>query len=66
MMLPGNRPPTPPMPVIAPMPLPITVAPTAIADSSSTHADYNLHPLAVRSLDHYLEHDVEDERFHVS
>ena len=65
MMLPGNRPPTPTTP-IAPMLLPITVAPTTPADSSSAHADYNLHPLAVRSLDHYLEHEVEDERFHVS
>jgi hypothetical protein len=29
------------------------------------HADYNLRPLAVDSLDHYVIRLDEDERFHV-
>ena len=64
MMLPGNHPSMPATPVITPAPLLSTPASTAADDSSPAHADYNLLPLQVRGLDHYVEHD-DDERFHV-
>jgi hypothetical protein len=43
---------------------PITAALTAAGEDSPSHADYDLHPLVVRSLEHYVEHD-DNERFHV-
>jgi hypothetical protein len=55
----------PPTPLITPIPLSSAPASTAAGDSSPTHADYNLLPLQVRGLDHYVEHDDDDERFHV-
>ncbi len=39
---------------------------TAIVDAEYQHVDYDLHPLAVPSLDHYIENLVGDELFHIS
>ena len=64
MMLPGNRPYLPPTPVITPAPLSSAPASTAADDNNPVHADYNLLPLEVNGLDHYVERD-DDERFHV-
>jgi hypothetical protein len=30
-----------------------------------SHTDYDLHPLTVRNLEHYIERDHAGERFHV-
>jgi hypothetical protein len=64
MMLPGNRPYMPPTPVITPAPLSSALASTTAGDNNPAHADYNLLPLEVSGLDHYVERD-DDERFHV-
>ena len=64
MTLPGNRPPRPSTPVIVSTPLSSTSEPVTVDDNSASHADYDLRPLGVRSLDHYVEYD-DDERFHV-
>lgn len=61
MMLPSNHP-SPPENVLVPPPLIIASATPDGPDP--LHADYNLHPLLVSSLDHYVEHD-DDERFHI-
>jgi hypothetical protein len=42
----------------------IAAAPRDI-DQDFSHTDYDLHPLTVRNLEHYIEHDHADERFHV-
>ena len=42
----------------------IAAAPPDI-DQDFSHTDYDLHPLTVRNLEHYIEHDHADERFHV-
>lgn len=34
--------------------------------AEAPHLDYNLHPLKVKSLDHYTEQPNGDERFHIS
>ncbi|KAA0070077.1 hypothetical protein [Rhodanobacter sp. T12-5] len=42
------------------------VAESAVVDEDGlTHSDYNLLPLAVRSLDHYVAREDEGERFHI-
>jgi hypothetical protein len=64
MMLPSNRPPMPPMPHITSAPLSSAPASTTACDNNPAHADYNLLPLEVSGLDHYVERD-DDERFHV-
>jgi hypothetical protein len=52
-------------PATVPTPLPVAaVAPVAV-DPGPSHTDYDLHPLTVRNLDHYIEHDHAGERFHV-
>ncbi|WP_430390821.1 hypothetical protein [Dyella sp. 20L07] len=38
----------------------------AIVDAENQHVDYNLHPLKVQGLDHYIENSATDERFHIS
>lgn len=45
-----------------------TAAPDAAAllGADTAHLDYNLHPLKVKSLDHYTEQPTGDERFHIS
>lgn len=64
MMLPTNRPIAPPMPTTV-FTLPADDTPIAIQDPMAPHADYNLRPLAVDSLDHYVIRLDEDERFRV-
>ncbi|MBB6189201.1 hypothetical protein [Rhodanobacter sp. MP7CTX1] len=43
----------------------VAAAAPATVDPCPSHTDYDLHPLTVRHLDHYIEHDLADERFHV-
>ncbi|HEY8329426.1 MAG TPA: hypothetical protein VIO59_13410 [Rhodanobacter sp.] len=64
MMLPTNRPIAPPMSTAAFMP-PAVDAYDAVDDTVTPHADYNLRPLVVDSLDHYVIRLDEYERFHV-
>jgi hypothetical protein len=51
------------------MPLPALAEPTArgVDENLPPHADYNLQPLKVDSLGHYLpsSEEQEEERFHV-
>lgn len=63
MMLPNSPSTTPPMP--ASMPTAIPDASVDADNNHSSHADYNLQPLAVPSLGHYVILVVEEERFHV-
>jgi hypothetical protein len=39
---------------------------TAIVDAEYQHVDYDLHPLTVHGLDHYIENPVGEELFHIS
>jgi hypothetical protein len=39
---------------------------TAIVDAEYQHVDYDLHPLTVLALDHYIENPAGDEIFHIS
>lgn len=39
---------------------------TAIVDAEYQHVDYDLHPLTVPSLDHYIDNPTGDEIFHIS
>jgi hypothetical protein len=39
---------------------------TAIVDAEYQHVDYDLHPLTVPGLDHYIENRGGDEIFHIS
>jgi hypothetical protein len=48
-----------------PTPSPVAAAAPAAVDPCPSHTDYDLHPLTVRNLDHYIEHDLADERFHI-
>ena len=65
MMFPANRPIAPPMSTTAFMP-PADDACDAVNDTvTPPHADYNLRPLVVDSLDHYIIHLDEFERFRV-
>jgi hypothetical protein len=65
MMFPANRPIAPPMSTTAFMP-PADDACDAANDAvTPPHADYNLRPLVVDSLDHYVIRLDEYERFHV-
>ncbi|HWX67355.1 MAG TPA: hypothetical protein VNZ27_13115 [Rhodanobacter sp.] len=65
MMLPNNPSSSPPKPATIPVPAPVVAMPVEVDVPSPMHADYNLHPLAVQSLDHYVIHIEDDERFHV-
>ncbi|OOG60037.1 hypothetical protein [Rhodanobacter sp. C03] len=65
MMLPDNRSPTPSTPTTVPTPQPVATAPSVVDEDNPSHADYNLHRLEVRSFDHYVEHEGDDELFHV-
>lgn len=56
MTHPDNRPPTPSAPAI-----PVVAA---TPDDNPPHADYNLNPLEVHGLGHYVKYE-DDERFHV-
>ena len=48
-----------------PTPSPVAAVATDAVDNNIQHTDYDLHPLTVRHLDHYIEPDHTDERFHV-
>jgi hypothetical protein len=37
----------------------------AITDAENRHVDYDLHPLRVQGLDHYIDHPPISERFHI-
>lgn len=64
MMLPFRRRPTPKT-LTEPHP-PTTAEPSPDAtELRLRHLDYNLRPLGVESLSHYIEPTVEDERFRV-
>lgn len=39
---------------------------SAIVDAEYQHVDYDLHPLKVRGLDHYIDAPALDGRFHIS
>lgn len=61
MLLSYSRLPTPPTPAVPNTQLKVV----AVPDNHPSHADYNLRPLEVHSLDHYVQHEDENERFHV-
>jgi hypothetical protein len=42
-----------------------TMTPDEVGGDSRAHADYNLQPLLVKSLDHYVIPTDENERFHI-
>jgi hypothetical protein len=68
MMIPNRPPPAAPMPAVLSIPpvVALTAAVNAVFDEDRPmHADYNLLPLAVRSLDHYVAREDEGERFHI-
>ena len=54
----------------SPMPATMSVATATmtsgkVGDDSLAHADYNLQPLLVKSLEHYVIPADENERFHI-
>lgn len=64
MMPPSSHPAAPSTPVDAPTPW--QASPVAVDEAPSTHADYNLRPLSVEGLAHYVALNGEkDERFSV-
>ena len=64
MMPPSSHPVAPPPPVGTPMPWQASRVPAD--ETPSTHADYDLRPLTVEGLAHYLAlNDEKDERFSV-
>lgn len=65
MMPPQNRPPVLPMQTTPATPEPVFPAPARVDDILPVHADYDLHPLVVHSLDHYVIVDDEVKRFYV-
>lgn len=64
MLPPQNRPPVLPMPTIPPMPESVICASASIDEILPSHVDYDLHPLLVHSLDHYVIVD-HGERFYI-
>jgi hypothetical protein len=64
MMLPFRRRPTPKPTIDKPAPE-ATVPPPDVTELHLRHVDYNLQPLSVESLSHYIEPVVDDERFRV-
>lgn len=67
MMLPSNHPTVPPVPAGMPSPALTEPATGVVEKNVPPHADYNLHPLKVDILGHYLpsREEQEEERFHV-
>jgi len=53
-----------PMPAAMPVAT-ATMTPSEVGDVNLTHANYNLQPLLVKSLDHYVIPADENERFHI-
>jgi hypothetical protein len=64
MMFPNSAFSQPP-PMLATLPTPAPRAPDAMDSKRSLHADYDLRPMAVPSLAHYMAASAEGERFHV-
>ncbi|WP_140649781.1 hypothetical protein [Rhodanobacter glycinis] len=66
MMLPNTLSSKSPMPAAMPSAT-ATMTPGEVGDDGLTHADYNLQPLLVKSLDHYVipVDESELERFHI-
>jgi hypothetical protein len=64
MMFPNNAF-SPPPPLLATVPTPVSRAPDATDGKRSLHADYDLQPVAVHSLARYMAASEEGERFHV-
>lgn len=64
MMFPFRRRPTPKQAAAKPAPTPAEPPPD-ITELHLRHLDYDLHPLRVEALSHYIEPIVEDERFRV-
>ena len=66
MMPPSIRPSVPPMPASMAVPESVHLAADGVDEALPLHADYNLRPLAVNSLEHYVLPAGEDgERFRV-
>ena len=57
MMFPSNHPTAPPVPADMPSLAPAEPAIGGLAKNAPPHADYNLHPLKVDALGHYLPPD---------
>ncbi|MEY2168003.1 MULTISPECIES: hypothetical protein [unclassified Rhodanobacter] len=67
MMLPSNHSTASPVPAGMPVPAQAELATGGADENLPLHADYNLHPLKVDGLGHYLpsSEEPEEERFHV-
>jgi len=68
MLFPSQRPSIkqiPPETAARPPPVTDTTTDTHAVDKHLSHTDYDLHPLTVSNLDHYIEHDHKNERFQV-
>lgn len=61
MMLPLT-PPSPPMPEPR---TPMPAGAVTTQEGASPHPDYDLHPLLVRGLEHYLSERDTENRFHI-
>ena len=64
MLLPNTLSSRSPMPAAMPVAT-ATMTSGDVGDDSLTHADYNLQPLLVKSLEHYVIPADESERFHI-
>jgi hypothetical protein len=64
MLLPNTLSSQSPMPATMPVAT-ATMSPGEVGDVNLTHADYNLQPMRVKSLDHYVIPADENERFHI-
>ncbi|MGY3040384.1 hypothetical protein ACVWWQ_002007 [Rhodanobacter sp. TND4EL1] len=64
MMHPQTQPAAPRLPIAALIEGPATT-PDEVDENRVPHADYNLQPLRVPALDHYLNTTDKDERFFV-
>ncbi len=56
------KPPLPPMPETH---IPVPAHSVAKQEAVSPHPDYDLHPVMVRGLEHYLDQGDPDDRFHI-
>jgi hypothetical protein len=65
MLLPFRHRPTPPKPLSKTLAAEATSSPPDPAEPGPQHLDYDLQPLHVEGLSHYIEPVVDDERFRV-
>lgn len=63
-MMPPTKYPTIPTIPAPSRPMPVD-EPAPASDDTPAHADYNLLPVGVHSLEHYVKLVEEDKRFHV-